>query len=134
MESRYLQDGDYECILTGWWNDWNWMAPPKDSLPEDGLGGVMIHKGDVNVCAGFLYGTNSKTAWCEYVISNKEYKGNDRSDAIRLLITILSKIAKDRGYKYIFTSVKHPGLINHYKNCGYIESSKGCQEMIKILD
>ena len=39
---RLLEKGDYENTLLGGWKDWNWDAPSKDFLPEDGLGGMMV--------------------------------------------------------------------------------------------
>ena len=42
MEVRFLTSDDYET-LSSWWKDWRWTAPPKDMLPENGLGGVMVH-------------------------------------------------------------------------------------------
>ena len=133
MESRYLQEGDYENILTSWWQDHNWDAPAKDSLPDNGTGGVMISKDGVDICAGFLYKTNSSMAWCEYIISNKNYRDSDRGEAIELLINVISKLAKDEGFKFVFTCLKHPVLEQRYKRCGFLIDPTPSKEMIKIL-
>lgn len=133
IEARLLNDTDYDNILKSWWESWSWEAPSKDMLPENGSGGIMIHKSGVNICAGFLYFTNAKSAWLEFIISNKEYKDNDRSEAIETLINCLSSIAKEKGFKYIYTSLKNPSLIKKYGKCGFIKGDSNCQEMIKIL-
>ena len=130
---RLLKEGDYENTLTKWWRDWKWQVPAKDFLPEQGLGGVMVSKGEMDICAGYLYFTNSMAAWCEFVVSNKEYRGDDRSEAIKVLIDTLSEMGKERGVKYVYTSLKNDSLINKYKDCGYIQGSTGCTELIKIL-
>jgi len=131
---RVLREDDYSNTLVKWWKDWRWTeAPPKSMLPQDGTCGLMISKGDIDVCAGFVFLTNSKTAWVEYIISNFEYKESDRGEAIELLITGLSLLAKERGYKHIFTSLKNKHLIMRYKNCGYIVADTGCTEMVKNL-
>lgn len=131
---RFLEEGDYENTLIKWWKDWRWPEPPsKDMLPQDGLCGIMVSKAGVDVCAGFLFLTNSKMAWVEYVISNFEYKNNDRHEAIELLIESLSVIARDKGCKMIFTSLKSSSLIKKYEKCGYKKGSVECTEMIKIL-
>ena len=57
MDVRYLIDSDYE-ILVDWWKDWRWDAPPRDMLPQDGVGGLMVSKDGVDICAGFIYFTN----------------------------------------------------------------------------
>ncbi len=43
MEVRFLDDHDYD-VLAQWWKDWRWSAPPKDMLPQDGRGGLMVSK------------------------------------------------------------------------------------------
>ena len=130
---RLLEEGDYENTLLGWWKDWNWDAPAIDFLPENGLGGMMVSKGGTDICAGFLYFTNSKAAWCEFIISNKKYKEEDRSDAIMVLLEALSEMGRWKGVKYVYTSLKNKNLINKYKDCGYVQGSTGCTELIKIL-
>lgn len=132
MDVRYLKDNDYERVLVPWWESWDWTAPNKDMLPENGNGGVMVSKDGVDICAGFLYFTNSKTAWVEYIVSNKSYKEGDRSDAIELLINVLCSLAKEKGFNYIYTSVKNKSLMSKYSNCGFIKGDENCQEMIKI--
>ena len=117
---RLLNEGDYDNILKEWWSDWDWMAPPKESLPNNGLGGFMVYKGDVNVCAGFAYFTNSNLAWCEFIISNKKYKDDDRNEAIEILINAIIDACKEAGYKAIFTSVINSNLIKKYENCGRV--------------
>ena len=39
---RKLNDTDYDNILLGWWKDWNWEAPLKDFLPDNGEGGIIV--------------------------------------------------------------------------------------------
>ena len=130
---RRISEGDYEVILSKWWKSWRWTPPAKDSLPENGLGGVIVSLDGVDICAGFLFLTNSKTAWCEYIVSNFEYKDKNRHDAIEFLIRVLTSMAEDRGYKYIYTSLKSKSLIEKYEACGYIVGSENCTEMMKIV-
>ena len=74
LHARLLTPTDYDTILVQWWSDWGWTAPARDFLPEGGLSGVMVLDEDTPVCAGFFYTTNSKAAWVDWIISNKEYK------------------------------------------------------------
>jgi len=133
FKARLLQDGDYEDILCGWWKDWKWDAPSKDFLPENGTGGVLVSKDEVNICAGYMYFTNSNVAWCEFVISNKKYRGNDRREAIYFLLHMIAEICKDKGAKYIFTSLNNKALIQKYEDCKFIETDKNCTQMVKFL-
>jgi hypothetical protein len=133
MEVRFLKENDYDT-LSKWWKDWRWTPPPADMLPQNGIGGVMVYKGDTEICAGFVYFTNSKTAWIEFIVSNFQYKDKDRHEAIEMLINVLTKMVQDMGeYKYIYTSLKSKSLIDRYANCGYQLGSTNCNEMIKLL-
>lgn len=129
---RLTTQEDYET-LCGWWKFWRFPAPPQDCLPNNGEGGVMILKDDIPVCAGFLYMTNSKLCWIEYIVSNPQYKEKDRKEVIRLLIHEISGLAQRKGFKAIFTSVKNQPLIKHYEACGYIFGSNNTTEMILNL-
>ena len=133
MNVRYLNETDYDNTLCKWWSDWRWTPPSRDMLPENGSGGIMVSKDGIDICAGFIFFTNSKAAWVEFIVSNFEYKEKDRSDAITMVINTLTLIAQDKGYKFIYTSLKNKSLIDKYKMCGYTMADSNCQEMIKVL-
>ena len=129
---RPLQDEDYETMCE-WWRWWRWTPVGKEMLPDNGTGGIMIQDGEGNICAGFLYTTNSSLCKIEWIISN--YKVKDklvRQKAINLLIETLSNKAKDLGFKIAFTYLLNENLIDKYKNCGFIKTTK-LVEMIKKL-
>jgi hypothetical protein len=131
---RALNENDYHETLVGWWEQWGWVPPSLDFLPDNGKGGVMIMDGDVPVCAGFMYLTNSKAAWVDWIISNKKYINKPkRKEAIELLISSLTGICKSAGSKYCYALIKHPGLINTYKKLGYTQGDSYTSEMIKNL-
>jgi len=129
---RILYDTDYNALV-GWWKFWRFPAPPKDYLPENGCGGIMVSKDGINICAGFLFLNNSKIAWLEFVISNPEYRENDRKEAIEYLITVLCDLAKNKGYKAVFTSLKNENLINRYEAAGFTKSPHKTTEMVISL-
>ncbi len=127
-----LQHEDYDNILKGWWKDWGWEAPSRDFLPQDGQGGIMVWDGDTPVCAGFLYNTNSKVAWVDWIISNKEYK-ESRKEALSILIQTLTSVAKNLDNKFAYALIKHNGLIGVYEQQGYTTGDSYNKEMIKTL-
>lgn len=130
---RPLNETDYDTILKGWWDDWGWEPPQKDFLPDDGKGGIIVGKGDEYICAGFIYTTNSKVAWVDWIVSNKEYRDDDRKEAISFLVSTLTNICKNTGHKYSYALIKHPSLIDTYKDLGYIKGDEYVGEMIKVL-
>ena len=134
LDVRILNSSDYDEILVGWWKDWGFTPPSKDFLPDNGSGGCMITDGDEFVCAGFLYSTNSKIAWVDWIISNKNYrKKPERSEAISLLILTLTNIAKNLGNKYAYSLMDNERLIETYKKLGYVKSASYTEELIKYL-
>lgn len=134
LNIRELNENDYDEILVGWWEQWGWEPPQRDFLPNDGKGGVIVYDEDVPVCAGFMYITNSKVAWVDWIISNKEYtKKPQRKDAIKLLVSELTKICKLTGSKYSYALIKNESLINIYLELGYIKGDSYTIEMIKTL-
>lgn len=130
---RPLNENDYDATLTGWWKDWGWEAPQKDFLPDGGKGGIIVMKEDIPVCAGFMYTTNSKVAWVDWIISSKEYREDDRKEAISLLVETLTNICRNTGHKYSYALIKHPSLIDTYKELGYTKGDGYTGEMIKVL-
>tara|TARA_Y100001938_G_C8057382_1_gene415221 strand:+ start:465 stop:875 length:411 start_codon:yes stop_codon:yes gene_type:complete len=129
-----LKETDYKDILCGWWEDWRWRPPLKDFLPEDGMGGFIVYDGDIPVCAGFMYTTNSKAVWCDWIISNIRYKDRQkRKEALELLIKTISDKAELLGMKYIYALIKNKPLIKTYEKLGFISASSYNQEMIKKI-
>jgi hypothetical protein len=132
MDVRLITEDDYENILKPWWKFWRFKGPAFDMLPING--GIMLSEDGVDICAGFVYLTNSKTAWVEWIVSNPDVKDRDkRKHYLLTLINTLTKVAQEKGNKYIYTSLKNQSLINLYKEAGYQKGSKDCQEMIKVL-
>ena len=134
LEIRPLNESDYQEILVDWWKQWDWTAPVKDFLPDNGKGGMIVFDGDIPVCAGFVYVTNSSVAWVDWIISNKEYRvKGKRREAINLLIDSLTNISRNTGNKYAYALIKNQSLIQTYLNLGYAKGDSYTSEMIKIL-
>ncbi len=130
---RELNTNDWET-LKKWWDWWpKWQAPPKDLLPLDGTGGFILEKGLVPVVAGFVYLTNSNTAILEWLVSNPEYREDDRGEAIDTFIVRTEEILKQMGFKYMFSIVQHKRLIETHKKLGWSADAKPSYELIKTL-
>ena len=131
---RQLNDNDYQDILVEWWSQWGWTAPEKDFLPDNGKGGYIIYDEDTPICAGFIYITNSRVSWIDWIISNKKYTERaKRREAISLLVDSLTNISKMSGSKYAYALIKNNSLIKTYEELGYIKGDSYTSEMIKIL-
>jgi hypothetical protein len=127
---RALTENDYD-LLSEWWTAWKWETPPRAFLPLNGLGGAMVQSDGVDVCAGFLYLTNSSMACVDWIVSNPEYRKKDRKDAIKLLIQTLESMSVVGGATYVYALLKHDGLIETYKELGFTQGDTYNSEMIK---
>lgn len=128
---RIIEEGDYTEILSKWWIDWGFLPIPEDFLSETG---IIIYDGDIPVCAGFAYSTNSYVALVNWIISNKEYRVKpNRKKALDLLVEKLTYICEDAGFKYIFVNNNNPQLISRFKNHGYMVGTDNSTELIKKI-
>lgn len=129
MTIRPLTDSDYSNILTEWWESWGWTPPPQDYLPNTGF---ILYDNDVPVCAAYLYMTNSKVAWIEWLVSNKNYrKKPGRREGILFLLSYMIEIAKQSGYSYITAIAENQHAINIYETLGFI-SDKGKAQTLTL--
>ena len=129
-----LKSSDWDTLVS-WWDNWpEWQTPPKDFLPDNGKGGFMVEKNGQPIIAGFLYITNSKAALLEWIISNPEYRDDDRKQAIELLIVGAEDVCKKQGIKYIFSIGRNKHLIEIHKNLGYQVDDNPSHEITKKLN
>jgi len=134
LKVRQIETSDWD-MLVEWWNSWEeWKThPAKEMLPMNGTGGLIVESEEVPIVAGFLYLTNSKIAWMEWIISDKNYKKRNKKKAIELLINSLEVIAKNTGAEMIFSVSKNKGLLNIHKNLGYtVDENPSCEISKKI--
>lgn len=132
---RWLEAEDYDTLYK-WWKDWRWTIPPtREDLPDEGKCGVMVSYDGIDICAGFMYLTNSKNyALIEYIVSNFEFKDKTiRNEGKKQVVEALTYLIQAQGYKKIFTSLKNEGLKQSFIECGFEVGSKNTTELIKIL-
>ncbi len=133
LTTRQIVAEDYDKILVDWWIAWGWKPPVRDFLPNNGTGGIIVYDGETPVCAGFVYVTNSKVCWVDWVISNKDYKKKKaRKEALKLLISNLTQ-ACGKEYNYCYALIKNESLIKIYEEEGYIRGDQYTSEMIKVF-
>jgi len=131
--ARDLKESDWETLLK-WWDSWpDWTAPSKDFLPDNGTGGIMVEKNNKPIVAGFIYETNSASVLLEWIVSDPEYRDNDRGEAVELLITEAEKSTKALGYNYMFTIGRNKRLIDTHKKLGWFVDDKPSHEITKKL-
>lgn len=132
LKSRKIQQEDWD-MLASWWEGHKWPVPARDSLPENGSGGIIIEENKEPVIAGFIYQTNSKGCWLEYIISKPNYK-KDRSHLIDKLVQIAEEAALLLGFKYMLFIGKSNGIRKSLKKHGWLEDSEPSYENMKKIN
>lgn len=132
LQIRSLQELDWKT-LSKWWEAWGWPEMSKDLMPLDGLGGLIVEKDSKPIAAGFLYLTNAKVAWTEWIVSDPEYREADRVDALKMIVQGLEDVAINAGYKIILSIGRNKGLLNIHKELGYIVDDDPSYEISKKI-
>ena len=134
LSVRRLADSDWDTLCE-WWDAWpEWVNPPKDFLPDNGTGGLMVYKQNTLIAAGFIYYTNSKAALFEWVISNPKYREADRKQAIELLINAAEEVCKANGVNYMFTIGRTKPLIETHRKLNWVVDDKPSYEITKKIN
>ena len=134
LNIRMLKDSDWNTLVE-WWDAWpEWVNPPKDFLPDNGTGGLMVYKQNTSIAAGFIYYTNSKAALFEWVISNPKYREADRKQAIELLINAAEEVCKTNGVNYMFTIGRTKPLIETHRKLNWVVDDKPSYEITKVIN
>jgi len=132
LKVRALNESDWETLQL-WWKLWQWPVITKEMLPLNGIGGLMVYKDEKLIAAGFLYLSNSKVAWLDWIISNPSYKDRDKKQALQLLISSLEEVAKQQDYNIIISIARHKGLIKTHRELGYTVDDNPSYEISKKI-
>lgn len=132
MNTRTLTESDYK-ILTDWWKAWGWPVIVRDMLPDNGTGGIMVENKGENVVAGFLYWSNSKMVWLDWIISNPKTNRDTRQEAIKKLILTAESMTKEAGSKFMMSISRSNSLLKIHKELGWTIDPGSSHEMIKAI-
>tara|TARA_R100001463_G_scaffold114973_1_gene170183 strand:- start:10394 stop:10798 length:405 start_codon:yes stop_codon:yes gene_type:complete len=130
LQIRKIIESDWN-FLPSWWKKYNDKPIPRAFLPENGLGGFMVCKESDPIGCMFLYTTNSKTAIPGVTVSDKDYRDNDRDEALQLLLDFTVKFAEDLGFKYSWVVANENMLLKKYEKNGFTKFGKPCYELLK---
>lgn len=132
LKVRALEESDWEN-MSSWWKWWRWPEVSKDTLPLNGCGGLMVYKDETPIVAGFLYLSNSKVAWLDWIVSNPNYRQQDRKQALETLISSLEEVARQQGYSIIISIARNKHLIETHKKLGYSVDETPSYEISKKI-
>ena len=132
MNTRTLTESDWET-LSDWWKAWKWPVMAKDMLPDNGTGGIMVENEGENIVAGFLYWSNSKLVWLDWIISNPKTNRDIRQEAIKKLILTAEHMTKEAGSRYMMSISRSNSLLKTHEQMGWSVDKTPSHEMIKVI-
>lgn len=122
-------DRDY-AILCKWWEAWKWTPVPLMFLPK--IGFIVSNKGQ-DVCAGFLYQSDSKMAMADWYISAKGIKKDVRKGCLDMLIDALCDAARSLGYLAVVSATRNESLTTKLESMGFIPEGGTVKHLTKVL-
>ena len=129
LQCRKIKESDWEIIPT-WYKQYDQEVPQREFYPENGLGGFVVCDEKEPIAIMWLWLTNSKTAIPAVVISDKSYRGPDRSDALQLLVDFTTDFAEKMGCKFAFAWAKPGVLLEKYVKSGYKKDEVPSHELL----
>tara|TARA_R110000824_G_scaffold352122_1_gene539181 strand:- start:577 stop:993 length:417 start_codon:yes stop_codon:yes gene_type:complete len=131
---RSFNDEDYTTVFE-WWNWW-WgkeKGIERSILPHNDYC-YIIEKNNTPVAAAFLYvDKNAPIGYLTFIVSNPEYKENDRRLIIEQLITNIEEEAKSQGIKFVFTICESMHMQNIHNKLGWTISKAPSYETFKYI-
>ena len=122
-------DKDYKTVKK-WWKAWGWTPFLKVLLPPTG---IMISYEGKDICAGWIYKTDTPICWFENIISDKGADRKIRDKALDVLLDSMNGTAKNLGFHAAMTSVSSSSLIKRLGEHGYKETDKNMTNYLKEL-
>lgn len=122
---KFNAELDYE-IVNKWGKEKGFPMPPKDCLSDIGF---MVGE---SAC-GFLYVTNSKIGWVEWVFSNPWEPEDKRVECIDMLFKLTEMTARELGLKVLFSSSGIPHYSGVLKRNGFEVTDQKVDFFIKVL-
>jgi len=130
LNTRQLQQKDLDTIRK-WWEAWpDWVDPGEGFLPKTGL---VVTSNDKLIMASFVYLTNADVALYEWIISDPDYREDDRQEAVELITNEAEKMVKSLGYKFLFSICRHKKLGETYKKLGWHKDEEPSFEFVKLI-
>lgn len=118
----------FEEVST-WWKFWRWTEHPTPALLS--TIGYIVEKDGLNLCAGWLYTTNSCIGSMEFLIANPFADSEIRGDALDFLIECLHQRNLKEGKALFMTNIKHEALAKRLLKLGFLAGDANLQQFLK---
>ena len=131
IKVRQVTMEDYKQI-DSWYKKRGELRPKMIILPNDGLGGFVVEKDEKPIAVIYLYLTNSKMGYFDFLMSDPDYIKKDRSEIIMSLFHYCTKKAILTGCECVFVTTAVTGVINKMKELG-VREDLICEDEKRII-
>lgn len=114
---RKIDENDYKYI-NKWWLESDLPIPEFRFLPENGLGGLIVEK-EKPIAAVYIYTTNSKLGYIDFLIADPNYREKDRYDIIIELFKTCTQEAFNIGCESVWAQSSIEGVTKRAKEIGW---------------
>jgi len=116
--------------LKSWWEKRNFPAANPQFMPPTG---VIVRKGELNICAGFLFKSDANAAIIGNLVSNPDVPKSLRSEALDMLIHVLSEIARAQGFGMVCCSTNLDRLMGRFEKHGFNKTDESVSHFGRIF-
>ena len=113
MEQKYnvrqVTAEDYTCI-NEWYSQRKELRPKSILLPNGGLDGFIIEKNNKPIAVIYLYLTNSKMGYMDFLISDPNYKNKDKYNMIMELQDACTEALLRKGCRIVWAMTSYDHL------------------------
>jgi hypothetical protein len=120
---NYEQDAP---TVIEWGKAHTFPLPPQECLPDIGY---IANE----TAAGFLYTTNSRLAWMEWVFADPKKSKEERAQALDTLIEYLCAVAEDKGCLAVFSASGFKAFSEVLERNGFKESDSGMKHYLHFV-
>ena len=116
IQSEFFNPTKHYVEICNWWVAQGWEPIPMDHLPQYG---IVVYAGEVMACAAFVYRTDSAFCLLDWIVANPTVRKQERTDCLNMLFEAAQMVAKEMGFKSLFTTTKNSTLISRMEINGF---------------
>jgi len=117
-----LNEEDY-AVVCSMMNGWGMNALHRRMLSENG---AIVSKDGIDACSGWLYQSDSKITWIEWVVMDKKAPKEIRTGALDFLYETLFNRARELGFEAVMCIANSKPLIERLVNkLNFVEDTQG---------
>lgn len=133
---EYKADNDYQAVpynpekhqqmILDWLQQWNINPKLIDIFPPTGF---IVP----DVCCMFIYETNSKLAFLDEFISNRQADEELRNRCLDRVTEMMLSYAKFRGYSKVIANTKYQAVVDRSKKFGFFQVEGTYQTIVRNI-